>query len=328
MKPMLGGLRGFALAVAGLWIVLGIAAWPYSQDQNIPRWILLAVLPAFLIEAALYLAAGLESTRRHLEQLPAPRLALLMTLSAPLPLAIYMLSTGVWDSWSFAAVLGLAMAASWWFILLPRNAAVDIGFLALLAAPIIADLFKRIYPAPTPKIAVQILGVSMWVRTGMLAILSIRRMEGIGFGFVPRAREWLIGVRYFAYFLPIGAALAAGLAFIRPEAPSLSLRTVVLTIATFAGVLWVLALSEEFFFRGILQQQLSRWLRSEWAGLICASILFGLVHLWFRAFPNWRFALLATVAGVFYGLAYMRGRSIRPAMVTHALVVTTWKLIS
>jgi membrane protease YdiL (CAAX protease family) len=59
---------------------------------------------------------------------------------------------------------------------------------------------------------------------------------------------------------------------------------------------------------------------------IAASIAFGAVHLWFRAFPNWRFALLAAVAGVFYGLAFRRARSIRASMVTHALVVTTWRV--
>jgi membrane protease YdiL (CAAX protease family) len=178
------------------------------------------------------------------------------------------------------------------------------------------------------KLALSVLGVSMWVRTGILATLSIRRMEGIGFGFIPRGREWLLGGRYYLYFLPVGLVLAVVLAFVRPEAPALSIRTVLLAVGTFLGVLWVLALSEEFFFRGILQQQLSRAMRNEWGGLVVASVLFGLVHLPFRQFPNWRFALLATVAGVFYGLAYMRGRSIRPAMVTHALVVTTWKLIS
>jgi uncharacterized protein len=328
MKPMLAGLRGFALAVAGLWIVLGIAAWLYSHDQNIPRWIVLAVVPAFLIEAALYLAAGVESTRARLQRLPARGLAALMTVTAPVPFAIYTLASGLWDWRSFVAIVGLAAAASFWFVLLPRNAAVDIGFLALLAAPMLAEVFKRLYPTPMPKLALSVLGVSMWVRTGMLATLSIRRMEGIGFGLVPRGREWLLGLRYFAYFLPIGFVLALALAFVRPELPALSVRTVLLTIATFLGVLWVLALSEEFFFRGILQQQLSRSLHNEWAGLVVASVLFGLVHLWFREFPNWRFALLATVAGLFYGLAYMRGRSIRPAMVTHALVVTTWKLIS
>jgi len=50
------------------------------------------------------------------------------------------------------------------------------------------------------------------------------------------------------------------------------------------------------------------------------------VHLWYRPFPNWRIAILAAVAGVFYGLAYRQARSIRASMVTHALTVTAWRL--
>ena len=97
-------------------------------------------------------------------------------------------------------------------------------------------------------------------------------------------------------------------------------------MATFFGTLWVLALGEEFFFRGLLQQWLAEWLHSEWAALLIASACFGSVHLWYGSFPNWRFAVLAGVAGIFYGLAFRRARSIRASMVTHALTVTTWRI--
>jgi len=88
----------------------------------------------------------------------------------------------------------------------------------------------------------------------------------------------------------------------------------------------VVALAEEFFFRGFLQVLLAKRLRSETAGLVAASVLFGLAHLWFRSFPNWRFAIAAAVTGVFYGLAFLKAGSIRASMVTHALVVTTWRM--
>jgi membrane protease YdiL (CAAX protease family) len=77
----------------------------------------------------------------------------------------------------------------------------------------------------------------------------------------------------------------------------------------------------------MLQPMLSVWLRSEGAGLVLAAIAFGLVHLPFRSFPNWRFAALAALAGIFYGRAYQQTGSIRAAMVTHALVNTTWRLL-
>jgi hypothetical protein len=46
----------------------------------------------------------------------------------------------------------------------------------------------------------------------------------------------------------------------------------------------------------------------------------------FRHFPNWRFAIVGGVSGIFYGLAFLKARSVRAGMVTHALVVTTWRL--
>jgi membrane protease YdiL (CAAX protease family) len=100
---------------------------------------------------------------------------------------------------------------------------------------------------------------------------------------------------------------------------------VLIAVATFAGVLWVLAVAEEFFFRGLLQQMLTSVLGSRTAGLVLASLIFGAVHLPYRAFPNWHFAVLAACAGLFYGRAYQQAGSIRAAMVTHALVVTVWK---
>jgi hypothetical protein len=35
---------------------------------------------------------------------------------------------------------------------------------------------------------------------------------------------------------------------------------------------------------------------------------------------------MAATAGIFYGLAFRQARSIRASMVTHALVVTSWRI--
>ncbi|MGA2135939.1 MAG: CPBP family intramembrane glutamic endopeptidase, partial [Bryobacteraceae bacterium] len=88
---------------------------------------------------------------------------------------------------------------------------------------------------------------------------------------------------------------------------------------------WIVALPEEFFFRGLLQQWLTQWTGKPALALVGASILFGAAHLGFRAFPNWKFALAAAVAGWFYGRAYQQAQSIRAGMLTHALVVTLWR---
>jgi hypothetical protein len=55
------------------------------------------------------------------------------------------------------------------------------------------------------------------------------------------------------------------------------------------------------------------------------SLLFGAVHLGFRGFPNWRWAMVVSVLGWFCGRARNQAGSIRASMVTHALVATTWR---
>jgi membrane protease YdiL (CAAX protease family) len=151
----------------------------------------------------------------------------------------------------------------------------------------------------------------------------VRRVKNVGFGFWPELREWRIGALYFLGLLVIAVPLGWAIGFTRPEWPTRS-EWMVLPL-TFLGTLWVLALGEELFFRGLLQQWMCDWLKNQWAGLLVTSALFGSVHLWYSAFPNWRFAALAALAGVFYGLAFRQGKGIRASMVTHALTVTTWK---
>jgi membrane protease YdiL (CAAX protease family) len=195
-----------------------------------------------------------------------------------------------------------------------------------MALPILLHVFKNLYLDPHPRLPADTLGVVMWWRTGLLAVLAIRKVEGVGFGLMPRRSEWVIGLREFAFLLPLVFGL--GLAFGMVRVPDrLDMRFGIILALTFVGSLWFLTVAEEFFFRGLLQQLLARITRSQYAGLILASAIFGLVHLGFRDFPNWRFVLLAGIAGFFFGRAYIAAGSIRAAMVAHACTVTLMKAL-
>ena len=93
---------------------------------------------------------------------------------------------------------------------------------------------------------------------------------------------------------------------------------------TFIGILWVVGLAEECLFRGLLLHRLRATMRPLHA-LALSSLAFGLAHLWFPPFPNWKFVILASVAGLFYGRAYLEARAVRASMVAHALTVTAWR---
>lgn len=324
---MQNSLRGFATILLLLWVLLCIGAWYYSNLHDIPTRIVVAVLPAFLVEAGLYLAAGVPATRRLLERVGTPtRIALLMTISALIPYAIYAFGTGLFRPVSAAALAGLAALVSFWYLVLKPSSPADIGLLVLMAVVYVAKVFDWIYPDPAPRVTMMILGRLMWIRIGILSILCIRRMGGIGFGWAPTRREWATGFLNFLYFLPLGLIPAVLLHFVRPQIVPITFKVLVIAVATFLGTLWVLAAMEEFFFRGVLQQMLTRKLKSAVLGIVITSLLFGSVHLWYRTFPNWRFAALAAIAGLFYGRAYLQTGSVRASMVTHALVVTTWRV--
>ena len=120
---------------------------------------------------------------------------------------------------SLGQILLLAGAASFWFVIVGRRTWTDLLYLALMAAPVLLKVFKDIYADPFPRLQLFVLGILMWYRTGLLAVLSIRKMEGINFGFVPRRKDWAVGIRNFVYFLPLGLCLGWWLDFfsIRPS---------------------------------------------------------------------------------------------------------------
>jgi len=316
------------VALLVIWVIGAVAGGWYAVQRNIPWPVALAALPAFLIEIGFYYTLGVEGWRTRLEKkLPPWGIAIALTFAAAVPYTIASLSLKTFEWQTLGIISALAAVAAFWYVLLPHRPASDLLFLVFMAVMVLTRIFRNLYVSPHPKLPLYTLGQLMWIRTGAFALLSVRRVQGVGFGFWPGKREWGIGALYFAALVPVTAGVAWLIGFGRPHLPTSGWeKTPIVAVATFFGILWVVALGEEFFFRGLLQQWLGIWLHQEWAGLILASLLFGSVHLWFQVFPNWRLAVLAAVAGVFYGVAFRHAKSIRASMVTHALTVTTWRI--
>jgi membrane protease YdiL (CAAX protease family) len=300
----------------------------YAYVLSIPAALAVPLAVAFALEAVFYVATVWEAPRRLLERrFRPPALAGLMTLSGVLPYAIYAAPAGLFRWASFAEVAALAALISFWFVAFPKRPAAGVIFIMLVAAGLLAGIFQPLYGQPAPKLKLGILGDMMWTRLAIAAVLSVARIEVKGVGFLPTRKEWIAGVVNFALFLPAGVLLGWLLKVARYNPrPYEWWQIAALAVATFLGMFWVVALREEFFFRGVLQEWISGWAKSEAAALVVASVLFGLVHLPFRSFPNWRFVIVAAVAGLFYGRAYIKTRSVRAPMVTHALVNTVWRV--
>lgn len=317
-------LHRFWLTILVVWL-LGIAgALYYAQLQNIPARVVIAFLPALLLELAMYLATGFESARTRLSALGKWLPAALAGASAVTYLLFALpLGSFRWDA--FATVTLLTAALAYWYRVLPGGIVTDLGFLLLAAGIILSKIFASIYLNPDGKPDASIIGKLMWWRTGILAALLIRGAPRVDFGWVPRRRDWQVGALFCAYSLLLLVPMALWLGIVQQPATGFTARTALTAMGTFVGALWFIALGEELFFRGLLQQWLSDFTGSARTGLVLASVIFGSVHLWFRGFPNFKHAAIATVLGVFCGLAYSRA-GFRSAMVTHALVVTAWRV--
>jgi membrane protease YdiL (CAAX protease family) len=152
--------------------------------------------------------------------------------------------------------------------------------------------------------------------------LVVRGIDGMGYSFIPSGRTFLIAAREWAFFAPFGIGLGLALKFItfHPRLPS-PMHAVAAVLVTFL----LTAVPEELFFRGILQNLLETRLGRTGA-LVLTSMLFGLSHFHKGAAFNWRYVLLAAIAGIFYGRAWRAERKVLASAITHTAVDVVWSL--
>jgi len=161
------------------------------------------------------------------------------------------------------------------------------------------------------------------ISAGLIAFLLIRRLDGIGYR-VAWGPGWGFAVlANLGWFAAVAIPLGLWIGFFRFGPTVERLRALPLVAL---GILVFNAWPEEFLFRGLIQNLLSTTLRSDVAGLFVAAVIFGLAHLnnGPGPFPNWRYALLATLAGLAYGSAWRKTRSIFASALVHAGVNTLW----
>jgi membrane protease YdiL (CAAX protease family) len=80
-------------------------------------------------------------------------------------------------------------------------------------------------------------------------------------------------------------------------------------------------------FRGFIQTMLVRLTGRPILGLVAASLVFGVAHLDNGPHaPDWRYGILATLAGLAYGWVYHRTRRILAPAIAHTLVDLTWSV--
>ncbi|MBB6145940.1 hypothetical protein HNQ77_003910 [Silvibacterium bohemicum] len=159
---------------------------------------------------------------------------------------------------------------------------------------------------------------------GLYAFLIIRRLTGVGFDLRLRRDDWKIGLREWAFYVPIALSLGLAVGFLHWHR---HLERAWMAPLIWIGIFFVVALPEEIFFRGWMLNLLERRL-GRTAALIITSIVFGLAHFNKRTTSfNWRYVLLAAIAGIFYGRAWSKQRRSSASAITHASVDTIWGVL-
>jgi membrane protease YdiL (CAAX protease family) len=304
---------GFIALLASLWFVaeyFGVAA-KASPLAFLSLALLLAPYWAFGFGWESWLEARLTQ--------PSARIGMASLLL--LPYLVFAIPTGQFR-WSMC--LGLLAVLLIVAALLESARQADVGLrewlvLILLALAVESHIFDKAWVVPGLSALPKLLMVDL----GLYGFLVIRPIGGVGYDFRPHGRDFLIGLREFLFFTPIALVLGLVSGFLHlhplPASPWHFAAGWIFT-------LFFIAVPEELFFRGLLLNLLDRkiGLRN---GLIVSSLLFGLAHFNKRAaYFNWRYVILAAIAGVFYARAWRDRRRVLTSSITHATVDTVWSI--
>ncbi len=240
------------------------------------------------------------------------------------PYLLVALSTGTFH-WQWLALYALLpVAISFMMLQARRSDPAQHGnwrdFLVLAVLGLAVDLrwFEHAWPAH-----LTVFNKVLLLDAGIWGFLVVRRLDEVGFNLRLRLRDLGIGLRELAFYTPIAIPLGLGLGFLHlhPSAPWLPRLP-----GAFLFTFFFIAVPEELFFRGWLQNLLERRI-GRYPSLFLTAALFGLAHFNKRAVHfNWRYVLLAALAGIFYGRAWRQQRRVGASAITHACVDTIWSL--
>lgn len=307
----------YALLLAAFWM----AARFFSIEQKIGGHLTTA-FASFALLLAPYWFFGFGGAHILGERLRSPAVRVLAPAALLIPYLLFALPRNEFRTGCAVVLFAIPVGLAALFEFMPpaSNALAWQDVIALLAVglPVEFGWLRGAWPhaglGSMPKL--------LLMDAALYAFLVVRRLDGVGYDFRLRLRDLAIGLREWAFFAPLGIGLGLALHFIHFRgwaAPGWSFA------AGWLVTFFFVAVPEEFFFRGLLQNMLEPRLGRRGA-LAVAAPIFGLSHF-NKPLPfNWRYVLLAAIAGVFYGRAWRDRRRIASSGITHATVDVVWSV--
>lgn len=307
----------------GLWAVLCFAGCLYATAQGYGGRAFAATLTAFAFYFAVMLLFAARGVPEFLSARFGAGAGYLVGTAPLLAYLIYALGTGTLAFSRAGAVAAIAFVP----VILaasaqrePPGAWQDYLTLAGIWVTVKFSPSHWLWPYPGGRLA-YVFTVLLCLNIALAAFVLIRKIPGIGYNIGWGSRWSFFIVASFLVFGAIAIPLGTGMHFIQFAPQWQTLHSLpFLSIA----ILFFTAWPEEFLFRGLLQNMLARSCKSELASWWTASVLFGFSHITNLGFPNWRYVILASIAGLFYGWTWRRTNSIFASALVHTAVDVTW----
>jgi len=191
-----------------------------------------------------------------------------------------------------AAIALIALAAGLWFLMFSPLTSGQINFW------------------PALSIASAVLGLSALVidRKNLRPVYSFR-FRYIAFGIAGAIilyTIFFVGNIISTSILPFAASQIEGVYSTREQASGLVIGLLLLLL---------IGPAEEIFWRGFIQRRLSNRL-GPFKGFVIATVVYTLIHIW-----SFNFMLLgaSAICGAFWGLIFLKYKSIWPSLISHAI---------
>lgn len=198
----------------------------------------------------------------------------------------------------------------------------DVLVIVTLWVPLMQGWIRLVsLPAEHGESLDRVLGL-IW---GIFLFLVIRPLERVGYTYQLQREDIRQAGLYFALFIAFFAIPIAVPTHFITIPQTLKSGTQILTSLIF--IAFSIALPEELIFRGVIHNLISQRLKEKpYVALAISSAIFGLSHIRQPESPNWVYVILATLAGWFYGLTYIRTGKVTASAITHWLVDSYWRI--
>jgi membrane protease YdiL (CAAX protease family) len=155
---------------------------------------------------------------------------------------------------------------------------------------------------------------------GLTLFLLFRPIGGMKFNLPRGWRDIWLPLAAFAVTAPVLVVVGVAIGFIPP--PHLPIQPAGKMAAAVGIIFAGTALPEEILFRALIQNLMMQRFGVTWRTLFWASFIFGCAHLdnGPQPLPNWRYMILATIAGVAYGRVFQKSSSVVSSAMLHMMV--------